>query len=95
MKESGNNSEITLCRSCKHGGAVVEACRCPDLSPDMWKYFEPTDERRAQCRAAQIIVKQKISENRLPGSFTLLPYVAVASAVSRGRCEYYAKIAQK
>ena len=95
MKELRNNLEITLCHCCRHGGDLVEFCRCPDLSPEVWDYFEPTDERRAHLQAASFVASQKIAEKRLPTDFSFIPFVAVSAAICRGRCEYYARNAQK
>ena len=95
MKEKRTNPEITLCHRCKHGGAVVECCHCPDLSPDVWEYADKTDERRAHLQAAEFVASQKIAENRLPSDFSFIPFVAVSAAVCRGSCKYYSEIAQK
>lgn len=94
MKEKRSKSE-TLCHRCKHGGAVVECCRCPDLSPDVWSFADKTDEHMAHLQAASFVASQKIAENRLPTDFSFIPYVAVSAAVCRGSCKYYAENAQK
>lgn len=95
MKENGNNSAITLCHRCKYGGEEVECCHCPELSPDPWRYFEPTDEHRAFYMAAQFMARQKMKLGNLPQDFSLMPYIAVASTVCNGTCRHYAQNCEK
>lgn len=85
MKEKRNNYEQTLCHRCKFGGAVVEYCHCPELSPDIWDYVEPRIETLAEVQAALGACTQTMLKERRAA-----PYIAPAVTAVSGKCKYYA-----
>lgn len=71
-----------LCHKCKHGGAVVERCNCPDLKA--WVIMPRTLKNTLALSNAEAVAESKGIKDYKP-----LPYAAVVAAAVNEKCKYY------
>ena len=71
-----------LCHKCKHGGAVVERCNCPDLKA--WVIMPRTLKNTLALSNAEAVAEGKGIKDYKP-----LPYAAVVAAAVNEKCKYY------
>lgn len=77
-----------LCYNCKHGGAVVEQCNCPDLSePTAWQRIIP----RTWSNANIVGRAMGMAEAKGIKDYSPTPYLAVTAAVMNGKCKYFSE----
>jgi len=82
MMETGNEKVKILCHGCEFGGDIVECCHCPKLTA--WRVMPKTIKNIQILAAGEAVARSKGIKD-----FSPLAYIAVASAVKKGECNYY------